>query len=332
MLGPAWLDKVGIVLFDPLRPDHLVRLIISVNKVAVVASDRLPLTGTLAPLSGDVLELPLTAGVSQGGAAIHETADLRGFCHGLSRGDWKLFCAAVDELVQSGRGLSPAEIAFVGFSSTYDAEARAVGSQLHFSSADVGAKFSNVIKRVKTGLTCPLLQAKIAKYVVHCLRVSQFKNSSAASDAHVLALARADAQAASPGDALTFAYPNMLRTPSAQLLFACLLPDKQDSPTRTPQPPRRTLARNQPQHQQLQPATTLPGFMEGIHARLEAAAQPSGADLDRVLDARVRHATTEAEQTLSWFKKHALEALGANEVRVSGDGQGRAATPSSRMR
>jgi hypothetical protein len=335
VLGPAWLDKVGVVLFDPLRPDHLVRLIISVNKVAVVASDRLPLMGTLAPLSGDVLELPLTAGVRQGGAAIHETADLRGFCHGLSRGDWKLFCAAVDELVQSGRGLSPAEIAFVGFSSTYDAEARAVGSQLHFSSADVAAKLSNVIKRAKTGLTCPLLQGKIAKYVVHSLRVSQFKNSSAASDAHVLALARADAQAASPGDALTFAYPNMLRTLSAQLLFACLLPDKQDSPTRTPQPPKRTLARenyNQFQHQQLRLATTQPGFMEGLHGRLEAAAQPSGADLDRVLDARVRYATKEAERTLSWFKKHALEALGANDVRASGDGQGRTATPSSRRR
>lgn len=186
-LGPAHSDRIGVLLFDPQRPLELIRLVVSARTLQVESVARGPIAQVLQ--SGRGLRLRTVRGQSrrehrffkhdtlmrikflssgsssESGGPDPDDDDDGTFCHGVLQSDWLQFCRNVDGMVQKDPEQAPHSIGFVGFASAFNCQTGDLSSNFHFNSDDVSGKMGFINKRVRLGLTCPILQSKIAKYV-----------------------------------------------------------------------------------------------------------------------------------------------------------------------
>lgn len=221
----AQQDRVGVLLFDPSDPAHIHQLIVSTRNTNVVAHTRLEIRKALlqstppdcADVSADVVFVdsrssaatcPNGAGPNGAGAGADDSsAQEPTFRHGISKVDWVSFCNAVDDVPASSSRWSQ-DYAFVGCTSAYNPSARRLCCNVQFSSAEMAAKLNNIAKRPALGLACPLLQAKVARFVTFKLLV-ECGNGAPASALHL------GKKAASP-------HVSLLRSHSSQRLLHVL--------------------------------------------------------------------------------------------------------------
>lgn len=197
---PEGQDLVGVLLFDARDPRRLFHLIVSTQKLSVEDNAVIELRHALRREILDGEDRLLVTSPCEERLPLAKRQE---FTHAVGEADWVGFCTRVDELATGSNKLWVERFEFTGFVSAYNTQAGGICCNFLFDSAEMSSKFNHISARPQLGLGCPYLQAQVARFISHKLRV-EFGNGA-------------------PSTVLSgTGYPSMLRSTSSKILLETL--------------------------------------------------------------------------------------------------------------